>query len=255
LQDAPGAQTLRIVVLNSKGGCGKTTVATNIASLYAGRGYGTALFDCDAQASSMRWLRLRDSERPSINGVAAYQTAPSNVTRTWLLRVPERTQRVVVDSPAGLRSRELADHVRNVDVILVPVLPSPIDIFATADFIRDLLLIGKVRTPGTRIGIIANRVRTNTLAFQSLQRFLDCMQIPVVAQLRDTQHYIRAAEQGIGVHELDERRAGKDHTPWLDLVDWIEDTRTPRLALVPSPATRAAQSVDHPAWLKHGRGA
>jgi len=231
---------LRIVVLNAKGGCGKTTVATNLASLYARHGYGTALFDCDAQASSMRWLRQRTAAQPVIHGVAAYQPGPMNVTRTWMLRVPAAAQRVVVDSPGGLKNQELAEHVRNVDVILVPVVPSPIDIFATADFIRDLLLVGKVRAPRTRIGIVANRVKANTLALHTLRRFLDCLHIPVVAELRDTQHYLRAVEHGLGVHELEERRAAKDHPPWLQMLDWIENLGGPRLSLVAAPEAPAA---------------
>ncbi len=230
---------LRIVVLNAKGGCGKTTVATNLASLYARRGFGTALFDCDPQASGMRWLRLRGEELPTIHGVAAYQPGPMNVTRTWMLRVPQETQRVIVDSPAGLKSRELAEHVRNVDVLLVPVVPSPIDIFATADFIRDLLLVGHVRMPQTRIGIVANRTKANTLALDSLRRFLDRLNIPVVAELRDTQHYLRAVEQGLGVHELEERRAAKDREPWQQMLDWIEGQGGAKLALVPAPKTAA----------------
>jgi len=243
-------QTLRIVVLNAKGGCGKTTVATNLASLYARRGFGTALFDCDPQGSSMRWLRLRGEALPTIHGVAAYQPGPMNVTRTWLLRVPQETQRVIVDSPAGLKHRELAEHVRNVDVILVPVVPSPIDTFATADFIRDLLLVGHVRAPHTRIGIVANRAKANTLALGALHRFLDRLNIPVVAELRDTQHYLRAVERGVGVHELDERRAEPDRAPWQRMADWVEGQGGARLSLVPAAtgapgtAVRTSRSAD-----------
>ncbi len=240
----PTRGLLRIVVVNAKGGCGKTTVATNLASLYARRGYGTALFDCDVQGASMRWLRQRGAELPTIHGVAAYQPGPSNVTRTWLLRVPQQAQRVIVDCPAGLKGPELAEQVRTVDVILVPVAPSPIDIFATADFVRDLLLVGRVRTPHTRIGIVANRVKANTLALDALQRFLDCLKIPVVGELRDTQHYLRAVERGLGVHELDERRAAKDRAAWAAMLEWIEGAQGPRLALVAAAGgavTRAAE--------------
>jgi len=240
---------LRILVLNAKGGCGKTTVATNLASLYAKCGYATALFDCDAQSSSLRWLRLRGEEMPVIYGVAAHQQGPMNVTRTWQLRVPTETQRIIVDAPGGLKNHELAAQVQNVDVILVPVVPSPIDTFATADFIRDLLLVGKVRTPETRIGIVANRVKANTLAFRSLQHFLDRLHIPVVAHLRDTQHYLQAVERGVGVHELDAPRALKDRVPWQEMLRWVEGIGSPKFALVPPPkaipdsgASRAARA-------------
>jgi len=223
---------LRIVVMNAKGGCGKTTIATGLASLYARLGFATALFDCDAQGSAMRWLRLRPEPLPVIHGIAAYQSGPTNVTRTWQLRVPPETQRVVVDSPAGLKGQELVEQVRHVDVILVPVVPSPVDTFATADFIRDLMLIGKVRTPYTRIGIVANRLRARTRSLAALERFLARLNIPVVARLRDTQHYVQAMDQGVSIHESRSPRVNEDREAWAALTRWLESQQGPRLTVV-----------------------
>ncbi|HYQ71561.1 MAG TPA: ParA family protein, partial [Gammaproteobacteria bacterium] len=61
----------KIVIINSKGGCGKTTLSTNLAGFYAANGYPAALFDYDPQDSAARWLNQRSAERPSIHGVAA----------------------------------------------------------------------------------------------------------------------------------------------------------------------------------------
>lgn len=213
----------RIIVINAKGGCGKTTVATNLASAYAAGHLPVALFDHDPQGSSIRWLRRRAAEREPVHGIAAYDRGQANITRSWQLRVPPEIRRMVIDTPAGIKGPELAEHVRGVDAILVPVLPSPIDIQATADFIRDLLLVGKVRTPGVRLGIVANRVRENTLAFRALERFLATLRIPVVARLRDTQNYVHAAEQGVGIHELKSSATQRDLIHWKGLVDWLED--------------------------------
>ncbi len=222
----------RIVVMNAKGGCGKTTVASNLASWLSSRGYATALFDCDPQGSAMRWLRLRPPNLPVIHGIAAYQTGPTNVTRTWQLRVPAETQRIVIDSPAGLKGQELVEQVRNVDVIIIPVVPSPIDIFSTADFIRDLMLVGKVRLASTRIGIVATRVKAKTLSLQSLERFLQRLNIPVIARLRDTQHYLHAVEQGVSIHELTSPRARPDKRDWERIVGWIDSQPEPSLTVV-----------------------
>jgi len=149
----------RIVVMNSKGGCGKTTIATNLASCYARHGFQTALFDYDPQGSSMRWLRSRDENAAGIYGVVAHKSAMSSKNRSWHLRLPIGTQRVIIDTPAGLRETDLLSHIQNIDEIVIPVLPSPIDIHSTADFIRDLLLIGKLRASNTRVNIITNRVK------------------------------------------------------------------------------------------------
>jgi len=211
----------RITVINVKGGCGKTTIATNLASAYASLGRNTTLIDYDPQGSSVFWLNLRPETASKINGIAAY---PSNrpVTRSWQLRLPPDTERVIVVTPAGLKGLDLIDQLKGTHTILVPVLPSSIDTHATADFIRDLYLIAKVRRDTTRLCIICNRVRSNTLSFRALQRFLDAMQIPIIAELRDTESYIRASECGLGIHELGPRHGGRDQEDWLKIVERLD---------------------------------
>lgn len=213
----------RIVVMNSKGGCGKTTIATNLASCYARHGFHTALFDYDPQGSSMRWLRSRDDSAPGIYGVVAHRSSTNNTkTRSWQLRLPIGTQRVIIDTPAGIRETELLGHVQNIDEIIIPVLPSPIDIHSTADFIRDLLLIGKLRASNTRVNIITNRVKANTISFQALMRFLNTLKIPVIAQIKDTQNYVHAAEKGLGIHELNKKQLEDDKRLWDKVLKQLE---------------------------------
>ncbi|TDX99375.1 nucleotide-binding protein [Thiohalophilus thiocyanatoxydans] len=215
----------RILVLNSKGGCGKTTVATNLASLYAGYGFTTALMDYDPQGSSMRWHSQRPRDNPVIHGVRAWQRSSGAQTSAWQLRLPPQTERVILDAPAGVSGQQLVNYVQRVDTILVPVLPSPIDIHAATHFIKDLLLIGKVRTAGVRVGVVANRAKKNTLVYQSLERFLKSLRLPLLGTLRDTQHYVHAVERGIGVHELWDRRVEEDRRQWINILEWLEDER------------------------------
>ena len=215
----------RILVLNSKGGCGKTTVATNLASLYACHGFATALMDYDPQGSSIRWLSQRSKDKPAIFGVHAYRKQNSNQTQAWQLRLPPETERVIIDAPAGITGQRLVNFVQRVDTIMIPVLPSPIDIHAATDFVRDLLLIGKIRHAGVRVGVLANRAKTNTLVYQSLERFLKTLKLPFVATLRDTQNYVHASERGVGVHELWDKRADGDRMQWSQMLEWLENTR------------------------------
>lgn len=221
---APGdARLRRILVVNSKGGCGKTTLATNLASFYACRGDMPALFDYDPQGSSTQWLSLRARE-PAIHGVAAYRRS-SGQTQAFQMRVPEATRRIILDAPAGVTGPDLIDLVRRVDVILIPVQPSPFDMHAAAHFIRDLLLVGRVRAHAVRVGVVANRVRSNTHVYKSLLRFLKSLDIPFVARLRDTQNYVKAARDGLGAHELSSARI--ELADWTRIVDWIEQDRLP----------------------------
>ena len=213
----------RIIIMNSKGGCGKTTITTNLASCYAVNGFRTALLDYDPQGSSTAWLKLRQ-DRPEIHGVAAYRNTDTNVTRAWQLRVPPQCECTIIDTPAGLTGMDLKKQVQGVDTIIIPVLPSLLDIHATADFIRDLLLIGHARRQNIRIGIIANRVKANTQALNQLQRFLHQLDIPVIAYLRDTQRYLHATEHGAGIHEISPR----DAESWNTILYWLENDNLPQ---------------------------
>jgi chromosome partitioning protein len=210
----------RIIVLNPKGGSGKTTIASNLAACYAVNGHRPALMDLDPQGSSMRWLRKRPDDSPPIHGIAGFERS-ATVTRSWQLRVPTECTAVIVDTPAALEAHALPEITRGADAVLVPVMPSDIDIHATAKCIADLLLVAKIRRSDHRIGIIANRVRANTLVSQSLMRFLNSLDIPLVATLRDTQNYVRSAEAGVGIYEMPRWQVQQDVDHWRQLAEWL----------------------------------
>ena len=135
----------RILVINAKGGCGKTTIATNIASYYASQGLIVRLFDHDNQRSSLAWIDRRSQDINPIHGVDASKNFDQRLTRSWQLRVPPETDVAVLDTPAGIDVGELAALFQTNDSVIIPVLPSPIDIHATAHFIKELLTTGKAR--------------------------------------------------------------------------------------------------------------
>ncbi len=126
----------KIVILNPKGGCGKTTLSTNLAAYYAARGPAPAIMDCDPQGSTMAWIERRAVSLPTIHGIAAYKRT-MQATRSWQLRVPNETTNLIVDSPASLTSDDLREVTRDSSSILVPVLP-PLSIFTQH---HDVLLI------------------------------------------------------------------------------------------------------------------
>jgi chromosome partitioning protein len=213
---------IRVLVANAKGGCGKTTMATNLASYFATQGEQTALFDYDPQGSSMDWLSARDPHLAKINGVAAFKHQTSNSTRSYNLRVPSTTSRIVFDTPAGLSGHALSDMIQTSDFIIIPVIPSAIDIRAATGFIRDVLLSRAYRTDRKEIAVVANRVRKNTIIYRKLERFLNSLNIPFITSFRDTQHYVRASEHGLGLADFNQRD-NKDTLEWQPLLEWIEE--------------------------------
>ena len=215
-------QPIRVLVANAKGGCGKTTMVTNLASYFATQGETTAIVDYDPQGSSMDWLTARDPQRAKIHGIAAFKHQTPHSTRSYSLRVPPLTSRIVVDTPAGLSGHSLSDMIHASDFIVIPVIPSAIDIRAATRFIRDVLLSRSYQTNVKAIAVVANRVRKNTLIYQKLERFLNSLNIPFITSLRDTQHYVRASEHGLGLADFPQSD-DKDKLEWQPMLQWIED--------------------------------
>jgi chromosome partitioning protein len=223
----------KIVILNPKGGCGKTTLATNLASYFATRGPPPTLMDCDPRGYSMRWLEKRPEHRSKIYGIAAekFSTQTDNPVS---LRAWPGSKYLIVDLPAALNPDQLFDHTYDANSILIPVVPSEIDIYAAASFIADLLLFAQLDRRNRNLAIIANRTRQNTRSYRMLMRFLTSLEIPIVAQLRDSQNYVYAAANGIGICEMPKYRAGKDMESLEMIVDWLDKWRMRRLDAVAS---------------------
>lgn len=212
---------LKIALLNMKGGCGKTTMATNLAAFYAHRGLKTALTDYDSQGSSIHWLSKRSSKLPKIYSLDGSKSKQKKVIMSWEIQPPVDTEISILDTPAGVGTMDLNLLVDRSDIIIIPVMPSSIDTHAAAHFIEALLIKARAKQKGKKIGIIANRVLFNTKAYISLEKFLAYLDIPLVASFRGVQNYVYAGEQGIGIHELPKGRTKKDIEQWDKLTDWI----------------------------------
>jgi chromosome partitioning protein len=233
--DAEGLPMQRIVVLNPKGGSGKTTLAINLASYFATQQQTPVLMDFDPQGSSLRWVKKRQATQPLIQAIAAFEK-DARTTRSFQLRVPAGTSHVIIDTPAALDGPQMPDITRGADKIIVPVLPSDIDIHACSRCIRDLLLVAKIRREDDRLCVVANRVKRNTLIYQSLIRFLQTLGIPIMTTIRDSQNYVRAAELGIGIHEMKSYLVREDIEQWAPLIEWLAKPGTARIPPVSASA-------------------
>jgi len=216
----------RILIASSKGGCGKTTLATNLAVALAHRGRRVWMIDADPQASSAEWCRVRGQAAPTIgclHSAEPGQTASSG----WTLRIPADTEYLLVDTPAGLRPFQLGEFLRRVDSVLVPVVPSAIDTRASRAFLADLAAAPAVRNGQLTVGLVANRVKPRTIAARQLPEFIDGVAFPQVASLRDSQAYVLAGALGRGLFDYSGAAIAACREDWQPLLDWAPLGRLP----------------------------
>ena len=201
-----------IVVANPKGGVGKSTLATNIAGLYAHRGHAVMLGDVDRQQSSRQWLALRPANVPRINGW--------DVIGETTLKPPAGITHVVIDTPAGFTGKVMDTVMRVADRVLVPLQPSIFDIRATHDFVQ--LLKAHRRSDKVQIALVGMRVRDGTIAADQLRGFLAKLGVPVLTYLRDTQNYVHLAARGLTLWDVASSRVERDLEQWQPIIHWAE---------------------------------
>jgi chromosome partitioning protein len=206
-----------VLVASSKGGVGKTTVATHLAAQAALSGQKTVLIDADPQGSSTRWAERRaglDSAVLPIDGSSRHRTA-------WK-SVPDGTERVVIDAPAGAHPDALEAYLEHAEAVVVPVLPSALDIDATVPFLNALARHPRVRRGQLRVGLVGNRLRPWTNASQQALDLLSQWPYPVVAQLRDSQAYVMLVGLGRSLFDYNSQHVREHQADWQPLLKWLK---------------------------------
>lgn len=203
----------QLLVANAKGGSGKTTLATNLAGMFAAKRLRVVLADMDRQQSAARWLSRRPAGFPAIRG-----WLPDSDRAEIKAYKPDW---VVVDSPAGLHGAKLEELIRRADLVLVPVVPSVLDMDASVDFIEALAAQKAVRKGDSSIVMVANRVDPQTIAARELENFLAAWDLPVLARLHAAQVYVHCAAAGASLFDLPRSRAMPEIEHWDPLQRWI----------------------------------
>ena len=212
-----------IVVLNPKGGCGKSTIATNIAAYFSIKGKRVTLADCDPQGSSDDWLSARPDKYSAINGI---------VVEHDRLKIPRNTEILIIDTPAAMEDKRLKKYLRKAQSLVMPIIASPIDIRAAERFLNELFSLRGSINNKIKIATIANRVREDTLIAAKLENYLNNIRLPngkklpFMTMLRASQNYIRASEQGLSIFELPPSKTYYDREQWAPLLRWLNSKRS-----------------------------
>lgn len=202
-----------IVVANPKGGVGKSTLSTNIAGYFASAGHAVMLGDVDRQQSTRTWLSMRPPHLAPITGW--------DVNHDEVVRPPKGTTHVVLDTPAGLHGKRLDAVMKIADQVIVPLQPSIFDIHATHAFVRELK--AHKRNDKVQVGLVGMRTREGTISADQLHRFLETLDVPLVAFLRDTQNYVHLAARGLTLWDVAPSRVQRDLAQWQPLTHWLGD--------------------------------
>ena len=201
-----------LMVYNSKGGSGKSTICTNLASYYAQNGMDVTIIDLDPQQSSMQWLKMRPISKPKITGT----TSSSKIQKK------KKDAIVIYDLPAAIHGDRLYNYHKKTNMVIVPVLPSPIDMRAASDFINELRKAGPVVRKKIKIGLIANRARAITNIFLELDNYLLKQKgFKYITALRDNTNYIKSAKTGLGIYDMGQAQTAQDREEFKPLIRWI----------------------------------
>ena len=204
-----------VLVASSKGGVGKTTLSTNLAAHFANDGRRTVLVDADRQGSSRHWAEKRAHLETAVLPV-------DGTRRDWNRKVPDDAQHVVVDAPAGAHGPELLHFLDAADAVVVPVLPSRIDIEATVPFLDTLARHPRVRKGDLPVGLVGNRLRPWTNASQQFMDALREWPYPLIAELRDTQAYVLMAGLGRSLFDYQSQQVRDHQADWAPLLKWLK---------------------------------
>jgi chromosome partitioning protein len=204
-----------ILVASSKGGAGKTTLATNLAAQFALEGKRTVLVDADPQHSSTRWAERRAELESAVLPIDASRK------RTWRTTLPDDAERVVIDAAAGSMAEDLEQFIEHADAIVVPVLPSALDIEATVGFLNSLSKVPRVHKRKLPVGLVVNRSKPWTNTSQQAVEMLKSWPYPVVAQLRDTQAYVVLAGLGRSLFDYRSAQVREHQADWDPLLKWV----------------------------------
>jgi chromosome partitioning protein len=202
-----------IVVANPKGGVGKSTLATNLAGYFARQGESVMLGDIDRQLSSHDWLAVRS---PSLPRIRSWDLLPGEPARP-----PKGTQRVVLDTPAGLHDKLLRKALTAAAQVVVPLQPSMFDILATRAFLDELRELKAVRKGALTVGVVGMRVDARARSAKELEQFLEHFDLPVLGHLRNTQVYVQCAARGLSVFDVSPGSVARDLEQWAPILSWL----------------------------------
>lgn len=229
-----------IAVVNRKGGCGKSTLATHLAAYCANAGMSVMLGDVDQQQSAKTWLKLRTQHLPAEkHNILGWVVEP-----TRGMRPPLGTSHVVLDTPGGMTGFELARVALYADVIVMPVCDSVFDRDATERCLAELRALPRVSSGRCKLAAVGMRVQAKSHAAQALRAWTEQIELPLIGTLSDTQLYVQCAATGRALFDLAPGTLGPHLRQWAPILDWLAPVlATPTTVSPLLPSSRVVKTA------------
>ncbi len=203
----------KILLLNPKGGCGKSTLSTNLAGYYANQSEPVGLVDLDPLHSSLHWLRKRTFD---LKPIKLIQDTENQLTIT------DEVKHLIVDTPASINHDLMMNLIDNCDCIIIPILASPIDIQSASFFIYELLLKFQIKSSEKNICLVANRVKLRSKAYQELSKSITTLKLPLITTVRESSNYLKCASKGASVFDYSTKSITQTTADWMPLIKWLK---------------------------------
>ncbi|MCX7898367.1 MAG: AAA family ATPase [Rhodocyclaceae bacterium] len=190
-----------IAIVNQKGGTGKTTLAMHLAAGLARRGE-TVVVDLDPQASALHWAGQGGQPFP-----AAVKQMQGRWDGETLRRTYKAFRYLVLDCPPALDSHAALKALRVADVALIPVLPSPVDLWASLRLPREIEA-AREENPGLAAYLVLNQLEPKNALSSAMRDALAEFELPALqATMRRRAIYRSAALEGLSVYQMGSRAA------------------------------------------------
>lgn len=226
-----------IAIINPKGGCGKSTLATNLSALLASRGLEVMLGDVDRQQSARCWLGLRPDRLPKIHGWS--------VNENNFARPPAGVKHIILDTPGGFHGFPLMKVTMSADAILVPTGTGLFDRQATTDYIRELKLLPRIAGGKCRLACVGMRVDGRTKNAESIETWAAEQELEFLGCVHLAQTYVRCLEQGFSIFDFPPDKIQTQAKEWQALIHWLDNLLAAAPASPGSVMEKPRQIVQH----------